>query len=116
MAVNEPCERQLALPALVEAVETAPAGLERLLALAQLTSAATAAVRKAVDEARAAGASWAEVALALGSSRQAAQQRYGPRPEPKPGADGELAVVVRKPRGWAVTTPAGRTLLRVRKD
>lgn len=35
------------------------------------------ATRTAVERSREAGASWAEVAEPLGTSRQAAQQRYG---------------------------------------
>jgi hypothetical protein len=34
-----------------------------------------------VAESRAAGASWAAIAQRLGTSRQAAQQRFGPRPK-----------------------------------
>lgn len=36
-----------------------------------------AATRKAVAKARRAGASWTEVGYCLGTTRQAAQQRYG---------------------------------------
>lgn len=39
----------------------------------------------AVASARAAGASWEAIGSALGMSRQAAQQRFGRRPEPIPG-------------------------------
>jgi hypothetical protein len=33
-----------------------------------------------VQDARAAGSTWAEIGTALGTSRQAAQERYGPAP------------------------------------
>jgi hypothetical protein len=42
-------------------------------------------MRSAVTSARAAGWSWEAIGSALGMTRQAAQQRFGQRPEPIPG-------------------------------
>lgn len=53
---------------------------EDLLAVAQAAddaAASEARLREAVDIARAHGRSWGRVGLALGVSRQAAQQRFG---------------------------------------
>lgn len=49
---------------------------EHLVALAAANDVA-ATIPRVVAQARACGATWAEVAGVLGTSRQAAQQRYG---------------------------------------
>lgn len=38
-------------------------------------------IPRLVDECRQEGASWALIGRALGTTRQAAQQRYGPKPD-----------------------------------
>lgn len=44
-----------------------------------------------VDQARTHGASWTEIGQHTGTSKQAAQQRYGKKPEPsRSGLDAEL--------------------------
>lgn len=40
-----------------------------------------------VQKARAEGASWTKIGQQIGMSKQAAQQRYGPKPKPQPDAD-----------------------------
>jgi len=51
--------------------------LERLQQVRRLVETAESAQRTAVELARAEGQSWAAIAAALGTTRQAAQQRYG---------------------------------------
>jgi hypothetical protein len=53
--------------------------LDRLRANAQLTRAAAALERELVASARREGATWQQIADALGMSRQSAQQRFGRR-------------------------------------
>jgi hypothetical protein len=55
--------------------------LERIATLTCQIGCARAELRTAVAEARAAGASWATVAKALGISPQAAHRKYGPKPQ-----------------------------------
>lgn len=55
--------------------------------------AAGALLRSAVASARAAGWSWESIGQSLGMSRQAAQQRFGIRPEPIPGTAEHRQVV-----------------------
>lgn len=63
----------LTVEALAESVP-----LDRLDLLAQVEGHIDATIRGTVAEARAGGASWQQIANALGlSSKQAAQQRYG---------------------------------------
>ena len=57
--------------------QLAGAELVELLAAATELARAEEGVGRAVRAARGAGASWAEVGDALGTSRQAAQQRFG---------------------------------------
>lgn len=57
----------------------AVAELQKLAIHADRIRGAVAVQRQQVEQARARGASWSSIAAALGISRQAAQQRYGPR-------------------------------------
>lgn len=52
-------------------------GLTSVAAAFERASAADEALRNAVDEARALGRTWQEIADAMGTSRQAAYQRFG---------------------------------------
>jgi hypothetical protein len=55
--------------------------LDALETLAEIKSVTTSVVTwQTVQEARAAGSTWAEIGTALGTSRQAAQERYGDAP------------------------------------
>lgn len=66
----------------------ADADPEDLGELAALHDAVEAALRTAVDGQRDAGASWARIALGLGITKQAAQQRFGHgRPAAQPTRD-----------------------------
>ena len=60
--------------------------LERLTAARELSSAAGDTLQEAVDRARAAGHSWREIGDVLGTSRQAAFQRFGHPIDPRTGA------------------------------
>lgn len=59
--------------------------IEGLTALAALASDIDTALRTAITGLRAAGYSWAEIAARLGTTRQAAHQRFA---DPGAGADG----------------------------
>ncbi len=54
--------------------------LEAMAAARELSCATDAALRTAVDRARAAGHSWSSIGDVLGTTRQAAFQRFGGRP------------------------------------
>jgi hypothetical protein len=56
-----------------------------VVAARDLSSAADAALQAAIDRARAAGQSWREIGDALGTSRQAAFQRFGYPVDPRTG-------------------------------
>ena len=56
--------------------------IEGLQTLAALAADIDTALRTAVTGLRAAGYSWADIAARLGTSRQAAQQRFGTYPDP----------------------------------
>ncbi|MGI8447368.1 MAG: hypothetical protein ACR2MP_09355 [Streptosporangiaceae bacterium] len=64
--------------------------LEALAAARELSGATDAALRAAVDQARTAGQSWSRIGDVLGTTRQAAFQRFG-RPglaaDPQPGRE-----------------------------
>jgi hypothetical protein len=60
--------------------------LEALAAARELSSAASDALQEAADRARAAGHSWREIGDVLGTSRQAAFQRFGQPIDPRTGA------------------------------
>jgi hypothetical protein len=75
-------------PAVVKASLTAPGRHEYLDAVAaarELAAASDAALQQAVDRARDAGHSWREVGDVLGTSRQAAFQRFGRPVDPRTG-------------------------------
>lgn len=52
--------------------------------LAHARATVEAALTETVEAARADGMTWAQIAGEIGGTRQAAQQRYGNRPEPAP--------------------------------
>jgi hypothetical protein len=60
--------------------------LEGLAAARDLSAAAGEALQQAVDRARAAGHSWREIGDVLGTTRQAAFQRFGHPVDPRTGA------------------------------
>lgn len=81
------------LPALIARIESAHPATDPLARLADAVESASAVSALAdhlvghfVDAARAAGASWAQIGVALGVSKQAVQQRFVPR-EPATVAD-----------------------------
>jgi Protein of unknown function (DUF3887) len=59
--------------------------LEALAAARDLSAAAAEAMQQAVDRARAAGHSWREIGDVLGTTRQAAFQRFGHPVDPRTG-------------------------------
>lgn len=75
-----PAEAVRIVAQLCEQAEAEGVALDRLDLLSQAEGLLDSAVRGGVAEARAGGASWQQIANALGlSSKQAAQQRYGDR-------------------------------------
>jgi hypothetical protein len=68
---------------------TGSAPLDRLVAAAdlaeQLRSRGDELLDQIVDEARASGSSWSEIGCALGTSKQAAHERFGALADPPPG-------------------------------
>jgi hypothetical protein len=74
--------------------------LAAVAAAADAVAAAEAALRTAVEVARAHGRSWNRIAIPLGVSRQAALQRFGEPGEPRPA---------KKKAGPAKTAKAKRT-------
>lgn len=84
--------------------------LARLELLTELREAHEAAERTEVGSARAQGASWAEVAVPLGISKQAAHKRFTENqaaPEAQPEG---AAPRPKSAKAWTVRTPAGRPL------
>jgi hypothetical protein len=73
---------------LADAVARSGSGLplEALAAARDLSAAAGQALQQAVDRARAAGHSWREIGDVLGTTRQAAFQRFGHPVDPRTGA------------------------------
>lgn len=61
-------------------------GLDAVVAARELTLRSEDAVRDAVTQVRAAGATWQEIGDVLGTSRQAAFQRFGRPIDPRTGA------------------------------
>lgn len=59
--------------------------IRRIIAAAEALDAAHEELRDAVAEARAAGDTWDAIGVALGTSRQAAYQRFGGKLEPPVG-------------------------------
>jgi hypothetical protein len=73
---------------LADAVARSGSGLplEALAAARDLSAAAGEGLQQAVDRARAAGHSWREIGDVLGTTRQAAFQRFGHPVDPRTGA------------------------------
>src|SRR5580698_612257 len=73
---------------LADAVARSGSGLplEALAAARDLSAAAGEGLQQAVDRARAAGHSWREIGNVLGTTRQAAFQRFGHPVDPRTGA------------------------------
>jgi Protein of unknown function (DUF3887) len=68
------------------------APLEALTATRDLAAAAGEALQQAVDRARAAGHSWREIGDVVGTTRQAAFQRFGHPIDPRTGAPMSTAI------------------------
>lgn len=99
--------------------------IARLSAVTELRSLLAAAEAAAVRDARTGRVPWATIGASLGVSKQAAQKRHAD--VRLVGEDTEVAgsdrhptvdrpVIERRrrrPLGWEITTPRGRTLLRV---
>jgi hypothetical protein len=72
-----------ALDGWLDSIEPNPAdardasGIRRIIAATEVREAAEAELRAAVAAARAAGDTWGAIGVALGTSRQAAYQRFG---------------------------------------
>jgi hypothetical protein len=83
----DPVAVQVAGAARRLAAELSRSGSPRdaVAAARDLSAAADAALQAAVDRARAAGASWREIGDELGTSRQAAFQRFGHPVDPRTG-------------------------------
>jgi hypothetical protein len=64
-----------------------PAELNTVRLAARMRAVADAALQQCVDRAKAAGHTWQEIGDALGTSRQAAFQRFGKPVNPRTGAD-----------------------------
>ena len=72
-------------PTIERRLETEPeAHLDLVVLTHRAHEEAGRLLRSAVTSARAAGSSWETIGSALGMTRQAAQQRFGHRPEPIP--------------------------------
>lgn len=67
--------------------------LRAIAAARELSAAAEAAMQAAVDQARAAGQSWREIGDVLGTTRQAAFQRFGRPVDPRSGIPMSKAVL-----------------------
>jgi hypothetical protein len=115
---------QLPLTVLARAAEASESPLVRLGALSALIDRAERERRDAAAQARRAGASWAQLADELGTTRQAAQQRYGPKRVKEDAPSGAPAATVHSPgatpeaRGvgdWEIATRGGRVLLVLRR-
>jgi len=79
MTSNELLADKLSTAANLAAMSAQPyqTTLERLDSIRRTLETAESAQRTAVEIARQEGASWAAIAAALGTTKQAAQQRYG---------------------------------------
>jgi len=69
----------------------------------ELTAGADKLIGLFVDEARSAGCSWTDIGQRIGVTKQAARQRFAPRPQPGLGSDLEW-----RPRLLACLQAAGR--------
>jgi hypothetical protein len=70
---------------LIEEFDRAGSPLDGVAAAQEMAAAAEAALQAAVDRARTAGQSWREIGEVLGTSRQAAFQRFGHPVDPRTG-------------------------------
>ena len=99
-SVNEPADARLAgevgetasalVDALREGGQHVPAELNTVRLAARMRAVADVALQQCVERARGAGHTWQEVGDALGTSRQAAFQRFGRPVNPRTGV--EMAV------------------------
>jgi Protein of unknown function (DUF3887) len=71
---------------LIEQLGRPGSPLMSVAAARDLSGAAEAALQAAIDRARAAGCSWRDIGEVLGTSRQAAFQRFGHPVDPRTGA------------------------------
>jgi hypothetical protein len=71
---------------LIEQLGRSGSQLTGVAAARDLSAAAEAALQSAIDRARAAGSSWRDIGEVLGTSRQAAFQRFGHPVDPRTGA------------------------------
>jgi hypothetical protein len=115
---------QLPLTDLARAAEASESALARLRALSVLIDRAEQERRAAAAQARRTGASWAQMAEQLGTSRQAAQQRYGSKPakedQPVGARDPSMSSTGPRPMApgvgdWEIATRGGRVLLVLRR-
>ena len=90
-AISLLAARRIELPTAADAGPlSADQALATARALGEISTAALELQAQAVQAARAAGASWARIGADLGTSRQAAQQRFGTS---APYADGDTRVL-----------------------
>lgn len=88
-------------------------------ALAEIATKALDLHTEAVRTARAAGASWTRIGFELGTSRQAAQQRFGRRPPAESPDDGLHRLSPQRNEELSVLADAGEQgwrLLRIESD
>jgi hypothetical protein len=71
---------------LIEQLSRPVSPLTGVAAARDLSAAAEAALQAAIDRARAVGSSWRDIGAVLGTSRQAAFQRFGHPVDPRTGA------------------------------
>lgn len=140
VVVDEMNATQPALIAIAMAIDNAPTCVERLAGLRVMQQTAGERIDTEIDEAHAAGMTWVAIADPLGVSPQAVQQRWARRarlasPQPvTPDTEATVDATAAVPRGAArrsppraaagpaasdvltITTPGGRTLLRVRRS
>lgn len=79
MSRNTLQDKVTALSDLMQGIEDDhyPSTADYLQALPMIAATAQSAIRSAVDQARAEGASWDQIGRWLGTTRQAAWERYG---------------------------------------
>jgi hypothetical protein len=111
--------RQPTLTELAAAVDAAADPLDRLDALRVLNDAVSVVRQEAVAAARGQHATWTDVGARLHVSKQTVARRFGQVRDVAPANaapanhNAEGTTRTRKQTGWDVTTPRGRTLLRV---
>jgi hypothetical protein len=98
---------------------------ERLRLLRTIEDVVQEQTQDAVNLARSARVTWAEIGHSLGRSKQAVQQRYGVKRPAEASASTSLSAAAtpsdRRTRKtghsrWRVLTPHGRTVLRVERE